>query len=871
MAEIGVVVKAGHFFDPPECQGLAHLLEHVLFLGSRHHPQPNQVLTELEQLDASLTAATSFETTQFFLTSPLENLTKALLLLTDLLTSPLFLPDRIEREITTIDEEFRANINDPARRFHDVRRALFNPAHPITQFSVGNRDTFAPHDLQSIQSMLMQFHRQYYTATNMSLCIRMPLPHTQQREALAHFCASLPRGEEVTYAWPALFLPTQHQKLVQIQRAQSPPHLSLHLSMELPATSSLQSCVDILIMWLGDESRNTLIDGLAALQLCSNVTVGRGIELTEYTELVITMTLTAQGRSNIATILRAFYDYIAIIEAGCHELWRYQETTMLLSAHDVSMDVIEVARDLVLGHSTTPENSLVTNADYPIMMRELLSKVRSAAVQLFLSEKQVTTNDLSPFYKVPYWINDNHLIFSMLEDSPPAYAFKLPPANPYIGALVKSKSTTFDEPFEHIPLPRRVTENGTPRVWLATVEQPTETSGDIYLSIEHPSLVASSTHVAVKKLALMIITETAHRRFFNASLAGLKQRFYGHQAGFSVHASGAVNMLIPFFLEQLDHLHHCEFTLETFVNAKQRLLSQCHNHLFAKPINRLFTQLTHRLQPRVYTPLQLHQALSALTFNQFNSLWHGFPSQAFGECLLHGNWSVTHAQHFSRQLERTLRLRGERPLIRHALKSHTSTTEFIGESCETTDAAVVIYIQPNTNTPEMKLFCMLVEQLLATPFFDELRTSKQAGYVVGSGYTEHSRYPGITFYAQSAHRSTLWLFNEIVKSLSRLLGGIKKHRQDWTKIKSTLARQLSPEHWPQRVRAQQLWANIDLSDAPQAPHERLLTTLSGYSFDDMMRTTQQLLNKHAFSFVVLYTTSHEIDTNCLNNSTLVFS
>ena len=40
-AAVAVVVGCGSFFDPPECQGLAHFLEHLLFLGSSRYPGEN--------------------------------------------------------------------------------------------------------------------------------------------------------------------------------------------------------------------------------------------------------------------------------------------------------------------------------------------------------------------------------------------------------------------------------------------------------------------------------------------------------------------------------------------------------------------------------------------------------------------------------------------------------------------------------------------------------------------------------------------------------------------------------------------------------------------------------------------------------------
>ncbi|KAF3486037.1 hypothetical protein F2Q69_00057887 [Brassica cretica] len=42
-AAVSMAVRAGNFLDPPEAQGLAHFLEHMLFLGSDKFPMENAV------------------------------------------------------------------------------------------------------------------------------------------------------------------------------------------------------------------------------------------------------------------------------------------------------------------------------------------------------------------------------------------------------------------------------------------------------------------------------------------------------------------------------------------------------------------------------------------------------------------------------------------------------------------------------------------------------------------------------------------------------------------------------------------------------------------------------------------------------------
>ena len=40
-AAAAMVVGVGTYYDPPECQGMAHFLEHLLFMGSKKYPEEN--------------------------------------------------------------------------------------------------------------------------------------------------------------------------------------------------------------------------------------------------------------------------------------------------------------------------------------------------------------------------------------------------------------------------------------------------------------------------------------------------------------------------------------------------------------------------------------------------------------------------------------------------------------------------------------------------------------------------------------------------------------------------------------------------------------------------------------------------------------
>src|ERR1041385_7063398 len=88
-AELRLVVKAGSVLEDDDQQGLAHLVEHMAFNGTKHSPK-NETVSFMESLGmrfgADVNAYTSFDETVYMLTVPTdkpEMVDRALLILED--------------------------------------------------------------------------------------------------------------------------------------------------------------------------------------------------------------------------------------------------------------------------------------------------------------------------------------------------------------------------------------------------------------------------------------------------------------------------------------------------------------------------------------------------------------------------------------------------------------------------------------------------------------------------------------------------------------------------------------------------------------------------------------------------------------------
>mmetsp|Transcript_70458 Transcript_70458/g.223224 ORF Transcript_70458/g.223224 Transcript_70458/m.223224 type:complete len:125 (-) Transcript_70458:5-379(-) len=112
----------GHFSDPEDCQGLSHLMEHMLFAGSKRYPDGNYLNTLLNSHGGFVNAWTAAETCNVHFSCPANLFEESLDVLIDMLTHPMLSIDGIEQEVEAIDAEFSMRKQDDVRRLYDVHK-----------------------------------------------------------------------------------------------------------------------------------------------------------------------------------------------------------------------------------------------------------------------------------------------------------------------------------------------------------------------------------------------------------------------------------------------------------------------------------------------------------------------------------------------------------------------------------------------------------------------------------------------------------------------------------------------------------------------------------------------------------------------------
>lgn len=187
-------VGVGYLDEPDDCLGLAHLLEHALFLGSANCPSTDGFAHWVSARGGRYNAQTDESTTDVHLHLPPTDTAAGLARLVDMLGRPRFDLERIAHEVDVLDAEFHARLDDPALHRLAALGRLCHASHPARLCHAGNCATLGD-DTPRLVERLAKFHAHYYRSGGMSLTLLGPLRLETQLELLIQHGAMLPAGE----------------------------------------------------------------------------------------------------------------------------------------------------------------------------------------------------------------------------------------------------------------------------------------------------------------------------------------------------------------------------------------------------------------------------------------------------------------------------------------------------------------------------------------------------------------------------------------------------------------------------------------------------------------------------------------------------
>lgn len=160
-------IKTGSRYETPSSSGISHLLEHMVFKGTKNFPNPRMISEGIEKVGGSMNASTDRELTIYWCKVPSDYLSAALAIIRDMLVEPLLLADDLDKEKSVVLEEIHMSLDDPSSKAELLLEELLWTGHPLGQSIAGSEES-----LNGIKlSELTDYWRLQYSPANTVLSI----------------------------------------------------------------------------------------------------------------------------------------------------------------------------------------------------------------------------------------------------------------------------------------------------------------------------------------------------------------------------------------------------------------------------------------------------------------------------------------------------------------------------------------------------------------------------------------------------------------------------------------------------------------------------------------------------------------------------
>lgn len=191
----GVYCGVGTRHEDMKENGVAHMVEHMLFKGTKSY-NAVQLAEAVENLGGSTNAFTGRETTGYYIHLMKEDLATALHVLSEQVQLSTMLPEEIERERGVIIQEIGMYADTPDEHIFDIHQETAYADQTLGAPILGTPDIIQNMSRES----LMGYVERMYTPNNMVVSVAGNAKHEDVVALVEKLFVHLPEEREATYA-----------------------------------------------------------------------------------------------------------------------------------------------------------------------------------------------------------------------------------------------------------------------------------------------------------------------------------------------------------------------------------------------------------------------------------------------------------------------------------------------------------------------------------------------------------------------------------------------------------------------------------------------------------------------------------------------
>ena len=760
-----LTLPIGSLDDPNQQLGLAHYTEHMVLMGSKRYPQPDNLAEFLKKHGGSHNASTASYRTAFYLEVENDALQPAVDRLADAIAEPLLDPVNADRERHAVNAELTMARSRDGLRMAQVGAETLNPAHPASRYSGGNLDTLRDKPDSNLHQALSDFYHSHYSANLMKAVIYSNKSLPEMADIAVQTFGRVANHQAIV---PKIEVPvvTDAQKGIIIHYVPAQPRKQLKVEFRIANNSDkFSSKTDTLISYiLGNRSKNTLNDWLQKQGLADGVNAGAD-PMTDRNSGVfaITVSLTDKGLAQRDEVVAAIFSYLDMLRNKGIDKVYFDEVSHVLALDfrypsiTRDMDYIEWLVDTMLRvpvDHTLDAPYLADNFD-PAAIKSRLDEMTPQNSRIWYISPNEPHNKEAYFVNAPYQVDKiGDAQFSDWQQRGTQIQLSMPTLNPYIPSdfsIIPGDGKTYTHP-------EALTSGDSMCIyWMPSQFYASEPKAAITLALRNKAAINDARQQVLFGLNDYLSSVALDELNSQASVGGISFST-GEDDGIVFSASGFTQRLPELLKKLVEGYASFQPDAQQLEQAK----SWYQDRLEAAEKGKAFEQAIQPMQmlsQLPYTQRETRRKLvKDLTLKDVTDYRDALLRNATPEMMVVGNLSADRVKQLGADLQQQLHSDGhsywhsDYVVIDKAMKANLQTA---GSS--TDSALAALYVPLGYDEYQSMANSTMLSQIVQPWFYNQLRTQEQLGYAVFSYQMPIGRQWGIGFLLQSNSKQPAYL------------------------------------------------------------------------------------------------------------------
>ncbi|XP_057953275.1 nardilysin-like isoform X2 [Malania oleifera] len=751
-AAAAMCVGMGSFSDPYEAQGLAHFLEHMLFMGSTGYPDENEYDSYLSKHGGSSNAFTETEHTCYHFEVKPEFLKGALRRFSQFFISPLVKTEAMEREVLAVDSEFNQVLQSDACRLQQLQCHTSAPGHPLNRFFWGNKKSLvdAMEKGINLREQILKLYKDNYHGGLMKLVVIGGETLDALENWVLELFSNVKKGPQVKSVAGMEAPIWQAGKLYRL-RAVKDVHV-LDLSWTLPCLHKdyLRKSEDYLSHLIGHEGKGSLLFFLKARGWATSLSAGVGDEGMHRSSIAfifgISIHLTDSGLEKIFEIIGFVYQYLKLLRQVSPQEWIFKEL------QDIGNMEFRFAEE-------QPQD------DYAAELADFKHEPWFGS--------HYTEEDISPS------------VLELWRDPPEIdVSFHLPSKNEFIPCDFSIRANYASSDLPDIFSPSCILDEPLMKFWYKLDRTFKVPRANAYFRITLKGSYSDARSCLLTELFISLLKDELNEIVYQASVAKLETSLSLYSDKFELKVYGFNDKLPVLLSKVLAKSKSFSPTDDRFKVIKEDLERALRNTNM-KPLNHSSYLRVQVLCERFWDADEKLRLLGGLSLPDLNAFIPQLLSQLYIEGLCHGNLLEEEAMNISNIFRSYFSVQPLPIEMRHeehilCLPSGANLVRDVSvKNKSETNSVVELYFQIEQELGEesikLKALVDLFDEIVEEPLFNQLRTKEQLGYVVECSPRVTYRVFGFCFRVQSSKYNPVYLQGRIdnfIDGLEELLDGL---------------------------------------------------------------------------------------------------